>query len=151
MNRTIQNDCVLSCICKCHKVVELLLMCRSASIVLSRYVVLFVLFMRIPVGVYTYCEVIHIVLHPVKYSYFDDECWTYLQIFVFIFWTCSLSAYNIHQGCTNSCGSSAWNLLLVTFFSSVILRWLSNFCEICVILIHAVIFALIFCLRLPLF
>jgi hypothetical protein len=60
-------------------------MCRSASIVLSRYVVLLVLFMRIAAVVYTYCEVIHVVLNPVKYSYLDDEYGTYLQIIVFVY------------------------------------------------------------------
>ena len=62
-----------------------------------------------------------------------------------------VSANDIQQECTNVCGSSAWNLLHVTFLSSVILRWLPDFCEICVILTYAVIFAPIFCLRMHLF
>jgi len=50
MSQTVQNDCVLSCTYKCHEIVKLFLVCRSALIVLSRYVVLLVLIMRISGG-----------------------------------------------------------------------------------------------------
>jgi len=116
INQTIQNDSVLYCYgtYKCHKIVDLLLMCRNASAVLFRYVVYSSWLCVLPVGLYTYSEVIHVVPIPVKYismTRIGPTC----RFCLYFYGHVPLSAYDIHQGCTNVCGSSAWNLLHVTF------------------------------------